>query len=32
MRKVAALTGLDPADDHHVQRIGAALAARRAQG
>lgn len=27
-----ALTGLDPADDGDVQRVGAALAARRAQG
>ncbi|MET9341736.1 helix-turn-helix domain-containing protein [Nonomuraea sp. NPDC003804] len=32
LRRVAALTGLDPADDGDVQRVGAALAARRAQG
>ncbi|MEV0588856.1 helix-turn-helix domain-containing protein [Nonomuraea sp. NPDC050310] len=30
LRRVAALTGLDPADDAHVQRLGAALAARLA--
>lgn len=29
LRKVARLTGLDVADDAHLQRIGAALAARR---
>ncbi|MBB5083251.1 PucR family transcriptional regulator [Nonomuraea endophytica] len=28
LRRVAALTGLDPAGDAHVQRVGAALAAR----
>ena len=29
LRRVACLTGLDPADPAHLQRIGAALAARR---
>lgn len=32
LRKVAALTGLDSADDADVQRVGAALAARRVRG
>ncbi|MFI6500228.1 PucR family transcriptional regulator [Nonomuraea typhae] len=32
LRRVAALTGLDPADDAHVQRVGAALAARMSRG
>ncbi|MFI6596036.1 helix-turn-helix domain-containing protein [Nonomuraea sp. NPDC050536] len=29
LREVARLTSLDPTDDAHVQRLGAALVARR---
>lgn len=32
LRKAAGLTGLDPSDDAHLQRIAAALAARKASG